>query len=93
MPSTLNDDEEKRYIDEKTEKRHQSQSNVGGELLINLGSSIIQEICKQLGDLQSDNGWGRCASKEEPPPGSLTQAECSGKIAIYTSNNISDEST
>ncbi len=89
----LNDDEDKRYIDEKTEKRHQSQSNVGGEPLINSGSSIIQEICKQLGDRQSDNGWGRCAAKEEPPPSSLTRAECSGKITIYTSNNISDEST
>jgi hypothetical protein len=77
----------------KREKRHQSQSNVGGEPLINLGSSIIQEIRKQLGDRQSDNGWGRCSSKEEPPPGSLTQAERFEKITIYTSNNINYEST
>jgi hypothetical protein len=48
MPSTLNDDDDKRYDNEKTEKRHQSQINVRGEPLINLGLSTIQEICNSV---------------------------------------------
>ncbi len=59
----LNDDEDKRYDDEKTEKRHQSQSNVGGEPLINLGSSTIQEIHNSVTGRVTTAGGGALSKR------------------------------